>query len=37
MSFYLSHYVVVQIILFKNHKQLRNSTLYYHIVTLLKR
>ena len=35
MSFYLSHYVVVvvEIILSKNHKQLRNMTLYYHIVT----
>ena len=36
MSFYLSHYVVVEIILSKNRKQLRNSTLYYHIVTSLK-
>ena len=35
MSFYLSHYVVVEIILSKNHKQLRNITLYYHIVTSL--
>ena len=35
MSFYLSRYVVVEIILSKNHKQLRNIILCYHIVTSL--